>query len=167
MSESKAMTAIKLFISHSQKDAALATLLVHCLEACLLAEDGTIRCTSVPGYELEPGVNANETIRQNIKQCSVMIGLLTEDSLQSGYVIMELGAAWGLEKLTCPVLAPTVAFNRIPGPLATTHAIKLDDPTRLVGLIEVISREAAIGMKSQTKITAAVHAFLQKVTSGP
>jgi hypothetical protein len=79
--------------------------------------DKAIRCTSVSGYELAVGDVGDEVLRANLEQCSVVIGLLTEESLNSGYVIMELGAAWGLKKTTCALLAPSIDFERMPGPL--------------------------------------------------
>ncbi len=120
------MTTIKIFVSHAAKDVEFAKALVNCLESCLEIPDKTIRCTSVPGYKLAPGDVSDDVLRDNLAQCLVVIGLLTETSLLSGYVIMELGAAWGLKKTTSAILAPGVNFDRIPGPLARRHAIMAD-----------------------------------------
>lgn len=158
---------VRIFVSHSAKDVALAEALVECLEACLEVPDQTIRCTSVSGYKLEPGSDANEALRQNLAQCSVVIGLLTEESLQSGYVIMELGAAWGLGKITCPVLGPNVEFGRIPGPLAGTHTIKADNNNDFAGLIDVVAKSAGLKARSLTRMTAGVHAFGEAVKALP
>lgn len=98
----------KVFVSHAAKDAVFAKALVDCLEACLEIPDKTIRCTSVPGYRLAPGDDADEVLRDNLARCSVVLGLLTDDSLASGYVVMELGAAWGLKRTTCAILAPAI-----------------------------------------------------------
>lgn len=86
---------IEIFISHSNKDAQLAQALVNCLYACMDLEQESVRCTSVPGHTLSPGDVADEALRENLEQCKVVIGLITEDSLKSGYVVMELGAGWG------------------------------------------------------------------------
>ena len=106
-------TGIRIFISHSAKDVALATALVHCLEASLELPDGVLRCTSVHGYKLDPGDNADTSLRQSIEDCFVVVGLITPSSIQSGYVVMELGAAWGLRKKTYPVLGNGADFKSL------------------------------------------------------
>lgn len=163
------MNNVKIFVSHSARDVVIATALVQCLEACLEVYDGAIRCTSVPGYKLDPGSDANEVLRNNLEQCSIVIGLLTRESLQSGFVIMELGAAWGLRKMTYPVLGPGVDFGQIPGPLKTTHAIKTDSVADIAQLISVIGTNAALKSRNTAKFTTAVQAFVDstKPTSAP
>ncbi len=161
------MNPIKVFVSHSGKDVALATALVHCLEACLELSDGDVRCTSVPGYRLDPGSDAHETLRKNLEQCKAVIGLLTEESLKSGFVFMELGAAWGLRKITYPLLGATIDFSRIPGPLATTHAIKVNSETDISQLVDVIAANVGITVRNRPKVTAAVQKFVSDTGSHP
>jgi hypothetical protein len=165
--EKVTMGTVKVFISHSAKDVILATALVQCLEASLEVPDGDVRCTSVPGYKLDPGTDANETLRKNLEQCTVVVGLLTEDSLQSGFVIMELGAAWGLRKITYPLLGTKVDFKRIPGPLAATHAIKIDNGADVTQLVHVIAKAATYKARNPAKIASAVQAFVQVAASIP
>ena len=43
----------------------------------------------------------------------MIIGLLSRESLGSHYVVMELGAAWGLDKITCPLLVLWGARGKI------------------------------------------------------
>lgn len=151
---------IKIFISHSARDQGLAGGLARCLDDCLELPDGTIRCTSAPGYALSPGAVASESLRQNIEQSIIVIGLLTEDSLRSGYVIMELGAAWALQKLTCLMLAPTLEYDRIPGPLAERHAIRSNSAHDIAGLMETISNAVGAPMRSRQRSTNAVNTFV-------
>src|SRR5262245_27537238 len=106
-----------------------------------------IRCTSVPGHKLAPGDVSDEVLRDNLEQCAVVIGLLTDESLKSGYVIMELGAAWGLKKRTCALLARGVEFERMPGPLARVHGhgVKADSDHDIASVMEVIAEQAGWG----------------------
>ncbi len=159
------MKFIKVFISHSAGDKALAKGLVECIEACISVPDKAIRCTSVPGYKLAPGAVSDDELRDNLEECQVVIGLLTEKSLKSGYVIMELGAAWGLKKTTCALLAPTVDFKRIPGPLSRKHAIRIDSDHDIASLMEVIADATELPLTNRAKMTAAIGAFVKVVKS--
>lgn len=161
------MANVKIFISHSAKDATLATALVNCLEASLEIPDGTIRCTSVPGYKLAPGEIADEILRDNLENCAVVIGLLTEDSLKSGYVIMELGAAWALRKTTCALLAPNIGFDRIPGPLSRRHAVKVDSDHDLASLMEVLADHLNLPLRNRAKSTTAINSLVKAAKASP
>lgn len=157
------MNFIKIFVSHSAEDHAIAKALVHCIEASLDVPDKAIRCTSVPGYKLAPGEVSDDVLRDNLEKCDIVIGLLTEQSVKSGYVIMELGAAWGLKKTTCAILTPSVDFKNIPGPLSRTHAIKADSDHDVASLMEVISEKANLPMTNRAKSTAGVNAFIRAI----
>lgn len=154
---------VKIFISHATTDAPIANALVRCLEECLVVPEKGIRCTSLAGYRLSPGEISDETLRSNLEHCSVVIGLLTQESLKSSYVIMELGAAWGLKKTTCAVLAPDLGFSSLPGPLPRVHAVRMDRETDIASLAEEIARKAVLPIRSFTKSSAAVHTFVDSI----
>jgi hypothetical protein len=80
---------------------------------------------------------------------------------------MELGAAWGLQKTTCALLAPSVDFNRMPGPLSRLHAIKADSDHDIASLVEVIARKADLSMRNRAKFTTAVSAFVAVAKANP
>jgi hypothetical protein len=161
------MDQIGVFVSHSAKDHVLARAFVDCLEACVEAPDKAIRCTSVPGHKLAPGDVSDEVLRENLERCSVVVGLLTDESLSSGYVVMELGAAWGLKKTTCALLASNVAFDRLPGPMSRLHAIKADSDHDIASLMEVIAEKTGFPMRNRAKFTAAVSAFVVVAKANP
>lgn len=163
------MSPIKVFLSHSSRDEWLARELIQCLEACLVIPPETLRCTSVAGYELEPGVSVSGDLKAALRSSDVVLGLLTENSLASGYVLMELGAAWGLDKLTCPILAPGIAFSRIPGPLCEVHAVALapDKEPSVFKLAEVVAKRAGFARQPQSRAFAAVKRLLEVASKGP
>lgn len=165
--EVQAMSEIRVFISHSAKDVAIIKALVDCIEACVEVPDKGIRCTSVPGYRLAPGDVADEVLRENLEQCSVVIGFLTEESLRSGYVIMELGAAWGLKKTTCALLAPGVDFKSMPGPLGRLHAVKADSAHDIAAVMEVIAERVGWPLRNRARSMSAVNGFVTIANATP
>ena len=86
---------IKIFISHSSRDIALAKPVIDLLRLALNLSDEEIRCTSVPGYKLPGGAETDQQIRKELLAAPVFIGLVTDAGLASIYVLFELGARWG------------------------------------------------------------------------
>jgi hypothetical protein len=64
-------------------------------------------------------------MRQDLADSELVIGVITLDSLRSGYVLHELGAAWGLKKWIVPLLGPGVDFSDVPDPLKERIAISI------------------------------------------
>jgi len=101
-------------------------------------EPDEIRCTSVPGYTLEGGARTDEELRMELLEAPVFVGLITEASYASAYVLCELGARWGADKHLIPLLAPGVSPSVLQGPIARRHALSCDrqaDLHLLVGQI--------------------------------
>jgi hypothetical protein len=90
---------IDIFISHSAADTRLAKTLIDLLLVSLPIDPKRIRCTSVNGYRLEGGAQADDQLRTEIWGAKVFIGLLTDHSISSTYVLFELGARWGAKFL--------------------------------------------------------------------
>jgi hypothetical protein len=154
-------TGILIFISHSSKDAELAAALVRCLEAGVDLPDRSIRCTSVPGYKLDPGDNWGNSLRNNLRECKIVLGLVTEESLLSNTVIMELGAAWAFEKRTCAILATSIGFSRVPDLLKQTNVIQINSPPDIAHLVEVVSRDLKRPMRHSARAQAEIQSLIQ------
>ncbi len=86
--------AIAVFISHSGHDEQAAAALARLLEQALELLRADIRCTSVPGYKLPPGVELRDVLRSDVAGAQAFIGLVTPASLKSDYVLFEMGARW-------------------------------------------------------------------------
>jgi hypothetical protein len=56
-----------------------------------------------------------DALRDEIANCDAFVRILTERSLSSEFVLMELGAAWAYRKAAFLVLDPSVSFGNIPG----------------------------------------------------
>lgn len=134
-------TGPKIFISHAGGDARIAKALIDLIEAGLEVPTGTIRCTSVDGYKLDGGDDAPEVLRENLKVCSVVLGMLTKTSISSSYVLMELGAAWAFKKRAIPLIGPGATFGDLPGPFRDIHALRMAHEPDMSGLIKTLAKE--------------------------
>lgn len=152
----EAMMTTKVFISHAADDIQLATALVDLLFSCMHLDDEQVRCTSVPGHKLPVGSDVAKTLRDELGESSVVIGLLTPRSLRSSWVLFELGAAWGSHKNTKPLLSDDVDFSDLPGPLSGHHAVRLSDANGLIQLIDEVHQIVGVRKHSAAKVHAAV-----------
>ena len=137
-----------IFISHRHRDRELAKGLVELIEAAFETENKDIRCTSLPNYSLAPGERSSERLRTEIKTAKVVLGLLSPDTAESKYVLAELGASWGCDVPTFPLLVRGAAYEDVPEPLNERSCLALNDETNCFQLIEAIAQVTSIGRKS-------------------
>ncbi len=115
---------LAIFISHAAIDKKLAESLIELLRASIrgLSEDD-IRCTSVAGYGFEAGVETDARLRTEVNSSVAFIGLITPSSIQSAYVLFELGARWGARLHLAPVVAGGNRQDLLRGPLTGLHVV--------------------------------------------
>jgi len=130
-------SGIKVFISHSTDDAEWAKEVVERLDTGIGIKKKQILCTSLAETKLRPGGSVADELRHNLEDCSVVIGLLTPGSVDSDYLLMELGAAWGLRK-TCCLLLRDVEPERVPGPFKSIVVVGWDDPDAMSRLLKTV-----------------------------
>ena len=114
--------SIRVFISHSGADKDLAEALIRLLRAALPLEPDSIRCTSVHGYRLPTGAGVDAQIRSDAVDATTFLAVLTPASLESIYVLFELGARWGVGKPLFPLVARGTTTAALEGPLHAIHA---------------------------------------------
>jgi hypothetical protein len=132
---------IRIFVSHSSRDRTLAKKLVDVIERGIKIPSKQIRCTSVPGYQLPVGVPVAQRLSQEIREATVVIGLVTPHSVGSSYVLFELGAAWGLQKPTFPLLAKGANKGNLPEPLKLAHAVTITKATAVRQILRTLTEE--------------------------
>jgi len=130
---------MRIFISHSSVDSELAALLVDLLRSSLNLPADTIRCTSVEGHRLAGGVETDSALRKDIRECDAFIGLISATSIESAYVLFELGARWGAERHLLPLLAPTADAAILRGPLLGRNALKCSNAADLHQMIDEVA----------------------------
>ncbi len=152
--------AIRVFISHSAKDEALASAVVDFLLANFVLADEEIRCTSVPGHKLPVGSDSASTLRDNLGESAVVVGLITKSALSSGWVLFELGAAWGSKKHLMPLIAGDVDFKDLPGPLSGQHVAKLSSKEDLSQFVDEIAKVLGAQRRAAAKSAGALDSIL-------
>lgn len=129
----------RVFISHSSTDRELAAMLVDLLRSSLNLPAEAIRCTSVEGHRLAGGAATDSALRKDIRDCEAFIGLISATSIESAYVLFELGARWGVESHLLPLLAPTADAAILRGPLLGLNTLRCSSAADLQQMIDEIA----------------------------
>jgi len=148
----KRLTRVRLFISHAHRDEDLASRLVDVITSNLEVPAGELRCTSVPGYQLDLGVMAPEALRRELGTAACVVGLLTPNSIGTEWVLFELGAAWANAKVTIPLLAGKLEDRDIPGPFRGAAGGLLKNAVTLDHLLDQLQRE--LGWRRRSDLSA-------------
>lgn len=157
------MSDIKLFISHSQKDEELAKRLVDLVTDCLEVPSGAIRCSSVQGYKLDLGALLDATLQTELKSALDVVALLTPNSVDSPWVLFELGAVWGLARSPLPLLAGGLGDADLPGPLRNVVAGRMEEAADLAQLISRLQADMGWPERSLARRIAVMNALAHYV----
>jgi hypothetical protein len=147
---------IVIFISHAHEDKDLALALVRVIREAFKIPSEAIRCTSLPGYKLLIGVHTASQLKTEIAQTEFVLGIITPQSIESKYVLLELGAAWGLGKRTFPLVARGLKASGIPGPLGELNWLDLAESPNCYQLIKELSSFKPMGDGNLPIVDAAV-----------
>jgi hypothetical protein len=137
----------RIFISHRHKDREIAEALIDLLDNAFSIEPADVRCTSVQGYMLTPGERTSEELRSNLAGAELVMGLLSPDTTESNYVLAELGAAWGRDVTTFPLLARGATYEDVPSPLNERHCVSLETQENCLDLVGSIAAKTTLTRK--------------------
>lgn len=140
----------RIFISHRHIDEEVAKALVSLLERSFVIGPGDIRCTSVHPYKLSPGDRTSEKLKSEIKGAEVVLGILSPEAQDSKYVLAELGAAWGCDVPTFPLLIRGATYSDVPSPLDERSCLDLRVSANCVQCVEAMSRVASFERRQET-----------------
>ena len=132
---------VRLFISHAHLDQDLAKRLVDVITSHFEVPEGQLRCSSVPGYQLELGTMASEALRHELGLAVGVIALITPNSLTADWVRFELGAAWAHARVAMPLLVGGLEDKDIPGPFRGVAGGQLNSEDTLDRLLVQLEKE--------------------------
>jgi len=115
--------AKNVFISHSTRDTWIARHIAADIERKGRRFGVT---TFLDAKDIGPGELINESLRQSLRACAKFVVVLSSESIQREWVLIEIGAAWGLRKPIVVILDKVVA-SKIPKAIASHRAIDLND----------------------------------------
>jgi hypothetical protein len=150
---------VKVFISHSSNDASLVRLIVDFLETSELDSE-EIRCTSVRGHGLKISQIVSATLRQEIQECKIVIGVLTKAALASSNVLLELGAGWGFQKILIPVRGPGVSPSDLPAWLQEPHGMRWNHRACWEQFEEILRDELGKGINDEERFHEIIYELI-------
>lgn len=112
-----------VFISHSAKDRFIAQQVAVLIEEA--GRDHGIK-TFLDEKDIEFGGSIPERIRQAIRDCGELVVLLSEYSIDRPWVLIEIGAAWVLEKRIVAII-DKLSPDQMPDVIAPYRAVDLND----------------------------------------
>jgi hypothetical protein len=134
-----------IFISHSSKDLDVGDAILRLLKDAFGLRASEICYTSHPAYGLSGGADSTQSLRRKVVAAKLVVGLITTESVESQYVLFELGARWGADKPLIPLLAGGAQPSQLPKPLSA-HALNCDSEDSLLRFIsdcsQIIDRKA-------------------------
>lgn len=131
----------KIFVSHSSLDKSIVTEFVDkvLFSSCGLTAKNVIY-TSLESTGVNAGEDIKEYIKQNIKEASTVILMISDNFKNSEICLNEMGAAWALDKEIIPILLPNTSFNQIGWLNFYNKAIKIDDDEALDSIYSKFNR---------------------------
>jgi len=117
---SKRQHPIKVFLSHSNEDLGFAREVRN-----WLSRSANVRVFTTE--ELSAGEKWQTKLRNELSAADVVVALLTPASVDSSWVLHEIGAAWGLKKPIISVVTRRDVLNRMPVRLERANVIELAD----------------------------------------
>ena len=139
----------------------LVSALVSLLQKAMRLSSDEILCSSLDGYRLPAGVSTNETLRIEVHESELLVGLITPNSLRSLYVAFELGARWGSDRPMIPLLASGIFPEDLEGPLAGINALRCDNDSQVNQLIEEASSHLGISPEKSSSLVNEVKGLVQ------
>jgi hypothetical protein len=154
-----ALGPVMVFVCHGSADEPVAAAFVELMRAALPLDAKSIRCTSVSGYKLPAGTNVDARLRAEVFSSGAFVALLSPRSIQSVYVMFELGARWGAERYLAPVLIGGLPARRVEAPLRALHTVRGDAESDVLQLVGELADHLGLGVEAPDVYLKALRAF--------
>lgn len=138
--QGRGSSKVELFISHAHEDRDLAKRLVRAIQVGLQVPADAIRCTSLPGYDFQPGTDYVQALRAELMGARCVVGLWTPISTKSQWCVFELGAAWGLAHKTLFLSLGGETLRDPPAGFQAIQVSQVSDAGQLRRFLEQLQR---------------------------
>ena len=118
----------RIFISHSHVDQKIAYELVGFLMVSLELQERNFFYSSNAdrGLEFKPS-SITDQLKQKLQDSQALVLLITADSLDSDWILFEVGSFWTTSKPIVPILGSGLKPGDLPGPLSNLLSISIDN----------------------------------------
>ncbi len=151
---------IKVFISHCLADDDLASALADCLTGATTLKHEDIRCSSALAYRLPAGRDYATTLREDIGEDSVVIGLVTRHTMANSWVLFDIGAAWGARKKLIPMVTDEIDGKLLPAPLSGRDIARMTAIRDVAQFIDEVSFMVNVTSRPVAQIAEAIDQLL-------
>jgi hypothetical protein len=132
---------LDIFISHSSANQEVVKHFIELIVKAFKIDESKIRCTSVPGYKLPSGANVDSTLKTEIIDSKVFVGFITTESIESTYVLFELGARWGSDLGFRLINIDESLFGKLRPPLINHHINNIAERNGLYQILNELQKD--------------------------
>ena len=115
----KGKQALRVFLSYAAADKGYARKL-----RSLISKRPNLRVFTTE--TLSAGEDWESKLRDELSQSDIFVVLLSSNSVDSKWVLHELGAAWALDKPIIPVVTNSEVFSEIPMDLRKVQPVEVE-----------------------------------------
>ncbi|MBW8298907.1 MAG: toll/interleukin-1 receptor domain-containing protein [Hydrogenophaga sp.] len=126
-----------IFVSHAAADKEIAKRFQDDIKSDFLGMCEVFVSSNLDS--LNAGYDWNNIIRQNLENCSILVGLLSPLALQRPWIYVEFGAGWIRKIPTIPVCHSGAERGQLPAPISSFQALNLWEAEHLEYLYQAIS----------------------------
>lgn len=151
-----------IFISHRTSNAEVADMLIDFLVGTGVSIEDVF-CSSIKGNDVREKISPE--VKMHLKECKVLILILSEEYYESYYCMNEAGIAWFLEDelTTIAVCLPEINENNMLGFFNGDNKIRrLDDSGDIAAIYDEVSETLGLKQMSHSVITQATTKLLER-----
>ncbi len=127
-----------IFLSHAATDALIANEFKRTTEQSFLGMCKIFVSSNLDS--LSAGTEWHGTIKQNLMEAVMLIGLISPSALQRGWVYAEFGAGWIRNIPVIPLCHSGLERGQLPPPISSFQALNLNDDLHLTHLYSLIAQ---------------------------
>lgn len=128
----------KVFLSHPHSAANTAVSLARWIEK-VFADQIEVICTSQSEHHIDSGHMVTKGIVEHIKSSSVVLALITPESLKLPWIFYEMGASHALGKVFIPCVVRGLSLRDLPAQAYEYQGVELSSEEGLGRLVDALS----------------------------